>query len=189
MPRAKPRSFTFKSQGLKNTLNSQVLISNAINPTSENANPKDHNVNRYNAIWDTGATGTVITQKVVEECVLSPTGVVEVQTAAGKTKVNSYLAHVWLPNKIVVSDVQVTFGELGRGVDVLIGMNIIGKGDFAVTNKDEKTVFFFAFHLLNILILSRIPLNQSQPGLFRKKRNGGADEKSGEQGVLLLNRS
>ncbi len=172
MPRAKPRSFTFKSQGLKNTLNSQVLISNAINPTSENANPKDHNVNRYNAIWATGAMGTVITQKVVDECVLSPTGVVEVQTAAGKTKVNSYLAHVWLPNKIVVSDVQVTFGELGRGVDVLIGMNIIGKGDFAVTNKDEKTVFSFRIPSVEHIDFVKNPFKPKPTRTIPEKKKG-----------------
>ena len=170
MPRAKPRSFTSKSQGLRNTLYSQVLTSNAINSTSENANPTEHNANRYNAIWDTGATGTVITQKVVDDCALSPTGVVEVQTAAGKTKVNSYLAHVWLPNKIVVSDVEVTFGELGHGVDVLIGMNIIGKGDFAVTNKDEKTVFSFRIPSVEHIDFVKNPFIPKPTRIIPKKR-------------------
>jgi len=146
MPRAKPRSFTSKSQGLRNTLYSQVLISNAINSTSENANPTEHNANRYNAIWDTGATGTVITQKVVDDCALSPTGVVEVQTAAGKTKVNSYLAHVWLPNKIVVSDV------------------------FAVTNKDEKTVFSFRIPSVEHIDFVKNPFIPKPTRIIPKKR-------------------
>ena len=145
MPRVKIRSFTTEYSGLSNVLFNDVLISEAFDPSSEKVNPKDHNANSYKAIWDTGATGTVITQKVVDECALSPISVVEVHTAAGKTITNSYLANVWLPNRIIVPNVEVTLGQLAGNVEVLIGMNIISKGDFAVTNKDGKTVFSFRF--------------------------------------------
>jgi len=42
----------------------------------------------------------------------------------------------------MVPNVRAALGEL-IGTDVLIGMNIINQGDFAVTNKDGKTVFSF----------------------------------------------
>jgi len=41
------------------------------------------------------------------------------------------------------STLKVTDGDLSPNVDVLIGMDIIGLGDFAVTNKDGKTVFSY----------------------------------------------
>lgn len=141
----KTSSFTFKYPGHSNVLISGVLISTAFDPPSDKVNARNYSAKSYNAIWDTGATGTVITQKVVDQCALSPTGVVEVHTAAGKTRTNSYLVNVWLPNRSIVSNVKVTLGKLASNADVLIGMNIIGLGDFAVTNKGGKTVFSFRF--------------------------------------------
>jgi len=138
-------SFTFGYPGLSNVLINDVLISKAFTPSSEEVNPKNYNTNKYKAIWDTGATGTVITQKVVDECVLSPIGVVKVNTAFSENRTNLYLVNVWLPNGIIISDVKATLGKLKGNVEVLIGMNIIGQGDFAVTNKGGKTVFSFRF--------------------------------------------
>ena len=141
----KTRSFTSKYSGLSTVLINDVFISKSFDPLSEKVNSKNYNINSYKAIWDTGATGTVITQNVVDKCALSPTGVVEVHTAAGKTRTNSYLVNVWLPNRIIIPNVKATLGELPGNVEVLIGMDIIGQGDFAVTNKGGKTVFSFRF--------------------------------------------
>jgi len=145
MPQVRPRSFTLAYSRLSNVLITDVLISTAFDPPSEQIDSRDYNTNSYKAIWDTGATGTLITQKAVDECALNPIGVAEAQTAAGKTRTNSYLVNVWLPNKIIVPNVQVILGDLASNADVLIGMNIIGQGDFAVTNMEGKTVFSFRF--------------------------------------------
>jgi len=164
-------SFTSRYSGLSNILISNVLISSAFDPPSERINPKNYNTNSYKAIWDTGATGTVITQKVVDECTLSPIGVIEVHTAAGKTRTNSYLVNVWLPNKIIIPNVKATLGELAGNVEVLIGMNIIGRGDFAVTNKDGKTVFSFRFPSVECIDFVKKPfkprLTRTIPGRKR----------------------
>ena len=82
---------------------------------------------------------------MVDEFALSPIDVVEVQTADGKTRTNSYLVNVWLPNKIIIPNVKASLGKLASNVEVLIGMDIISQGDFAVTNKGGKTVFSFRF--------------------------------------------
>ena len=141
-PEFKLYSFTRGFSGLSNVLYNNVLISQAFDSTSGQINPEDCGAREYKAIWDTGATGTVITKKVVDECGLKPTGVTVVHTAAGEFKTNTYLVNAWLPNKVMVPNVEATLGEL-IGTDVLIGMNIINQGDFAVTNKDGKTVFSF----------------------------------------------
>lgn len=145
MAQLKPKSFTITYNGLSPVLGSTVLVSEAFDPLPEKNKPEDHNAMKYNAIWDTGATGTVITQKVVDDCALPSIGISKVQTAAGLDKANVYLANIWLPNKIIVPNVKVTLGKLGSGVSVLIGMNIIGRGDFAVTGRDEKTIFTYRF--------------------------------------------
>ena len=50
--------------------------------------------------------------------------------------------NIALPNKVAFSNVRVTKGTLA-GSDVLIGMDIISQGDFAVTNTEDQTVFSF----------------------------------------------
>jgi len=40
-------------------------------------------VHKYAAIWDTGATGTVITQKVIDECGLVATGMTQMHGVGG----------------------------------------------------------------------------------------------------------
>jgi len=96
----------------------------------------------FNALWDTGATGTVISQAVVTTCGLKPTGMVTAQSAYETKDVETYLVNVYLPNSVAIQDITVTGGLVG-GSDVLIGMDIIGLGSFAVSNYNGKTTFTF----------------------------------------------
>jgi hypothetical protein len=52
------------------------------------------------------------------------------------------LVNLYLPNQVRVLKVLVAEGIPG-GADMLIGMDIIGLGDFAVSNYNNKTVFSF----------------------------------------------
>jgi len=81
---------------------------------------------------------------VAKACGLVPTGVVEVHTVGGKQTVNKYLVNVTLPNHLCCVGVPVAEGKV-FGADVLIGMDIITQGDFAVTNKGGKTMFSFRY--------------------------------------------
>lgn len=104
----------------------------------------------YIAIWDTGATNCVITKKIVDELGLKPIKIVEVNHAGGKSNSNVYLVNIGLPSNVLVGAVEVTEGILTSGTgnpdnepNILIGMDIIGGGDFAVTNKNGKTMMSF----------------------------------------------
>lgn len=57
--------------------------------------------------------------------------------------VNACLVNLHLPNNVVFRNWRVTEGKLSNDVDVVIGMDVIACGDFAVTNKDGLTVFTF----------------------------------------------
>lgn len=94
-------------------------------------------------IWDTGATGTVITPKVVESCGLKQTGMAEVQHADGKTVKPTYMISLYLPNKVVIPQIKVSEGNLGDSGDVLIGMDVISLGDFILTNREGLTWLSF----------------------------------------------
>ena len=119
--------------------------------TPEEANSQNIKIKEYLAIWDTGATHSAITKKVVDDLRLQPTGMRETRHAGGKSSNNTYLVNIALPNRVIVPSVRVTEVQLipddnvsdDRQPQLLIGMDIIGLGDFAVTNANGKTTFSF----------------------------------------------
>lgn len=126
-------AFTTKSgNGILNRLINTVSISNmgnAINAT---------------ALWDTGATCTCISSEVVSKLGLIPTGKMNIQTPSGKGQVSTYLVTITLPNNVVIPNIQVCDSAIGeQGIGMLIGMDIITKGDLAVSNHNGRTVFSF----------------------------------------------
>lgn len=98
----------------------------------------------FDAIWDTGATNSVISKRVVDACQLKPISMAQVHTANGSCLSEVYLVNVRLPNGVGFRNVRVTNQAL-FGHPVLIGMDIICQGDFAVTNLGHKTKFSFRF--------------------------------------------
>ena len=130
--------------GLTRVLQEKIHISKAFDPSTftKEINPKNCGAREFTAIWDTGATNTVISPKIVQECGLKPISIVRVQTAGGERLSHVYLVSVFLPHHVLFSQVRVTEGAL-KGADALIGMDIITRGDFVITNKDRKTVFSF----------------------------------------------
>lgn len=137
------KAFTASADRKINVLISKVHVSppRLLPPGGESQLGPD--CKEFEAIWDTGASGTVITERVVKECGLKPHGVADVHTAKGKMQSNTYLVDVWLPNRVRIGNVTATLAEMTDNKDVLIGMNIINAGDFAVTNYMGKTTFTF----------------------------------------------
>lgn len=119
-----------------------LITSCRLCPPFEGNNPLSNSIIEYNALWDTGATGTVITKKVVDELNLKPTGMRTVYHAGGKSEVNTYQISIILPNEVGVKNVVVTEAILQQ-FDVLIGMDIITLGDFSITNYNNNTCFSF----------------------------------------------
>ena len=136
-----PSFFTARYESLSRVLRTrEVGISRSRGTAAE-----EPTVRPYSAIWDTGATNTSITTRVVTECGLAPTSVAKVTGVHGTQLSNVYLIDVYLPNRVIAEEVEAVespalAGELD---DVLIGMDIIGLGDFAVSNFQGKTTFTF----------------------------------------------
>ena len=134
-------ALTVKANGLARVIQTLVKVSLPV-ASAEEAAQRNITIRDYQGIWDTGATNSVITKKVVDELGLKPTGVVEVHHAHGKTNANVYLVNIILPNKVVLPIIRVTEGVLNE-VDLLIGMDVITQGDFSITNKNGKTTMSF----------------------------------------------
>jgi predicted aspartyl protease len=135
------QSFTLTSHALLRTLITPAKVCEAFDPSNASLN---QTIKRqiFDAIWDTGATGTVITQKIIDACGLKPVGMTMVSGIHGDKPSEIFIVNVELPNAVGFHSVQVTKGEI-RGADMLIGMDIISTGDFAVTNKNGQTIFSF----------------------------------------------
>ncbi|MHB8779810.1 MAG: SEC-C metal-binding domain-containing protein [Candidatus Geothermincolia bacterium] len=131
--------FTRKADSLKRTLISKIIITQSLSGTSSGLTSKPF---EYIAIWDTGATGSVVSETVVRDCGLLPTGVTKTSTTHGIADANTYVVDFQLPNGPTIQNVQVTEGQINGG-DVLIGMDVITVGDFAVTNYGGRTAFTF----------------------------------------------
>jgi hypothetical protein len=129
------------NNGLLRSLKSECGVCAAFDPTQvpREQRPK---LEKFMAIWDTGATNSVITQKVVDSCGLKPVGMKETHGVHGKADVETFLINVMLPNSVGFVNLEVTLGQL-YGADVLLGMDIITSGDFSITNVGGRTVFSF----------------------------------------------
>lgn len=130
------RAFTTAYNGLSHVLISKALIGLAFDPNK----PPIPDHFEFDAIWDTGASASVITQNVVQKCGLAPTGMIKALSASGEYYCNTYFVSIGLPNQVGFPSVRVTEGKLGKA-DILIGMDLIAMGDFVITNFEGKTVF------------------------------------------------
>jgi len=135
-------AFTGYCSKIARVLISEVYISKAFTPNKQ-ITSLDKDCKKYYAIWDTGATGSAITSKVVMDCGLKTIGLSRVGTASGIGLANNYLVNLWLPNRMLVPNIRVTEGKIFGNTEILIGMDIINKGDFAISNLNGKTVFSF----------------------------------------------
>lgn len=96
------------------------------------------------ALWDTGASGTCIAQEIADQLQLPSTGRKKAKTPSGEKEFNTYCVDLVLPNNVVIKDVPVMGSEIGKqGIGVLVGMDIIGLGDFAISNFNGHTQFTF----------------------------------------------
>lgn len=122
-------------------------------------------IKKYKAIWDTGATHSVITSKIVEDLKLKPVAMAVVHTASGETHQRQYIVNFYLPNQVMFVMLKVTEAPLHE-TDILIGMDIISQGDFSVSNFQGKTALTFRmpsceeFDFVKENTLARLPRSE-----------------------------
>jgi len=160
----KHHAFTTKFNGLTGTIITDISIQEPITGDILEEGIK--------GLWDTGATGSVISKKIVEDLGLIPTGKTLASGVHSTIEVNTYIVNVALPNGVVVQDVRVTESPQFYNFDVLIGMNIIALGDFAFTNRNRES--WFSFRIPSVKHIDFVPEsidhNLKADGFNRKQR-------------------
>ncbi len=136
------RAFTIRYDGIANRITTHIALTEAYDP----ADPPDPPIPRHKitALWDTGASRSVIKPATVDALGLTSVGTQMTAHAGGQEETDSYVVNFFLPNMVAVIGVQVTeckniVGDFGA----IIGMDIIGTSDLAITNADGRTCMSF----------------------------------------------
>lgn len=141
MPPPQFQAFTLKFNGTANRIISDISVAEAFDPGATNPHPQHH---AAKALWDTGATKSVISDKLAKVIGLIPTGIAEVRHAGGVSQSPTYLVNFALPHRVGVVGVQVTeFPETSGRFGVIVGMDVICLGDLALTNLGGHTWMSF----------------------------------------------
>lgn len=109
-------------------------------------NPITHETTDTLGIWDTGATNSCITSALAKKLNLVPIQKAIVTGVHGAQEVNVYWVYITLNNQnITVSLLATEASELSddHATGMLIGMDVINKGDFCITNYENKTLMSF----------------------------------------------
>lgn len=135
-------AFTATHNGITDRIITPVSIYKAFDP-SKTQNPSFQPY-ETSALWDTGATKSVITHITAQAIGLVPVGITTVNHAGGSSRSNTYIVNIWLPNKVGFAGVLVSeCPDVAGNFGAIIGMDIIMKGDLSLTNFDGQSCMTF----------------------------------------------
>jgi hypothetical protein len=136
------QAFTVKFSAKMKVLFSKAGVSQAFDPNDTKMNQPP--ITELDAIWDTGASCTLISKEYAVKVGLIPTGKTTIRGVNNSTLENTYQVNVYLPNKVCLGFLKIAEAPaLAGGAGMLIGMDIIGSGDFSVYNEAGKTVMTY----------------------------------------------
>jgi len=174
LPPNQVHGFTISYKFIADAIKTEVFVSQSFNPKS--IDPSDIPAHfQYIALWDTGATGTVINRKVVDESGLQPVGMAKVHGVGGVMYTNRYLVNIKLPNQVGVAELMVTEGTI-HGADVLIGMDVMRLGDMSLSNHNGTTVFSFRMPSIGDIDLRHDQNSATMGGSVKKKQEPGRND-------------
>lgn len=165
-------ALTRKNKGLLNCIKTSARIINPFDSSKENLTL---------AIWDTGATNSVITKSVAKKLGLKPVSMATVKGVHGSRDVNVYFVKIVLNNENITLTTLVTeCDELSNSEDtgMLIGMDLIQKGDFCISNFEGNTIMTFRVPSIEIMdFVEDIRLNKQYLKIHKINISKGLPDK------------
>ena len=133
-------NYTKRYQGIVPALITPCAISASWDPLEEKPEPV---AVRYQCLWDTGATISAITGRVATDLGLPTEALIPIRHAGGlSVDVPQHYVNLQLPGGVLIVGRAVAQLPLAS-YDVIVGMDIISLGDFAISNFNGKTTFTF----------------------------------------------
>jgi hypothetical protein len=134
-------AFTLKASGLIKSIQTPITIRQAY-AFCQTFNLKSQEAD-VRALWDTGATISSISQGLATRLGLSQVDSSNISGFGGIHNSNIDIIDILLPNQVTIPNVRVAeFIDNGK-FDVIVGMDIITLGDFAITNHGGLSVVSF----------------------------------------------
>ncbi len=136
------KAFTTKAHGTADKIITEITVRSGYAP----ANPPTPLPNAIStrALWDTGASKSVISTALVQSLGLTAIGKRHVHHGDGSGLKDTYIVNFGLPNQVEIAGVVVTdWPATHTEFAVLVGMDVIGLGDFSITNVEGKTAMSF----------------------------------------------
>ncbi|MFA6958698.1 MAG: retroviral-like aspartic protease family protein [Thermoanaerobaculia bacterium] len=136
------QAFSIKFPGLTDRIISDITIFPAFDPTNPPIVPLPHVDTR--ALWDTGATGSCISPGIAKTLGLKSVGMVNVNHAGGTGTSERYIVNLGLPHRVGFAGLLVhEVSEVAGKFSVILGMDVISRGDLAFTNANGESCFSF----------------------------------------------
>jgi len=126
-------NLTIAHKGLANKIVSKAVITSVDSGRSMNVA----------AIWDTGATTSLVNDKIVKSLQLKEIGIAQVKHVAGATAFPIHLAAIEIEGGMNIAEHRLVSFPSIHAFDMIIGMDIIALGRFCIENEDGNTVFSF----------------------------------------------
>lgn len=123
----KVNAFTIEAYGTLNAVKTPVTVYFGAQNTSGIA------------LWDTGASRTCVSQRLIKALGLPLTVFDSIITAAGVMPCGVYCVDILLPGDILIKNIKVLDIPDTTACDVLIGMDVICRGDLAISNAANAT--------------------------------------------------
>lgn len=97
-----------------------------------------------NALWDTGAMGSVITPAVAEKLNLDTVDTVEIEGINGTSQAKVTVVSIHFPNGAFINDLRAAVCDMSPGNEMILGMDAIKQMDLTICNGGGNTLFSFA---------------------------------------------
>jgi hypothetical protein len=137
----KAQAFTLNAQTLLASIITPVAVRQALN-LSKIYNLVSSEIN-VRALWDTGSTNTSISKGLARHLGLKSIDICNVNGVDGIHPSMVYQIDILLPSDVAIGDVRVAEFQDNGAFEILVGMDIINLGDFAISNKDGKSIVSF----------------------------------------------
>ncbi|MBI3136698.1 MAG: hypothetical protein HYZ14_18635 [Bacteroidetes bacterium] len=133
-------AFIKEFQPGKTDLTTSVGICRVFDSDTIGQPPKPH---LTSALWDTGSSNCMITRALAESLELHPIKKVPVAHHEGLSYSNVYLMAIYVTKRYYFFVELTETNAPSDNFEIIIGMDVISKGDFALTSKNNRITFSF----------------------------------------------
>lgn len=110
-------------------------------------NPDADKTVSCSAIWDTGATNSMIAECIARKLMLKPIGRATVAGVHGVNSTNCYIVTVRFSNGVELKNIKASEASNTGGFGLLVGMDIIGKGVLHIDGTSDELNVVFELHV------------------------------------------